>query len=85
MNSFTVHVSDPSGFDEQAVVSLEDVTQLGTMVKMALDEMMEKRTGPMSFPVFVDVHPSTTFSGHAWMYQGKETKPAPTLATVGRN
>lgn len=84
MNTFTVHVSDPTGFDEQAVVTVDDVTQLGDMVKMALDEMVGKRTDPLSFPVFVDVHPSTNFSAHAWMYQGKAKTPQ-VFAGAGHN
>ncbi len=71
MKSFVVHVSDPSGFDEQTTVTVDDVTQLGNLVKAALDEIMLHHASPLAFPVFVDVHPARNFSPHAWMYEQK--------------
>lgn len=71
MKSFVVHVSDPTGFDEQTTVTVDDITQLGNLVKAALDEIMVHHKAPLAFPVFVDVHPARTFSPHAWMYGQK--------------
>lgn len=74
MNSYIVHVSDPAGFDEEAVILAKSTAHLGEAVGAAIDELMEKNNGKLSFPLFIDVHPSTNFSPSAWMY-GKD-RPA---------
>ena len=72
MKSFVVHVSDPKGFDEQTVVEVEDLSSLGKAVQMALDEIASQHPGELTFPLFVDIHPTVTYSTHSWMYQPKK-------------
>lgn len=81
MKSYVVHVSDPTGFDEQAVVTVNEGSTLGEAVHMMLDELAEKCGGKFSFPVFVDIHPSINFATQSWMYS---VKP-PEGVLVGRN
>jgi hypothetical protein len=78
MKAFIVHVSDPTGFDEQTTVTVDDVAQLGKLVKAALDEIMTHHIDPLAFPVFIDVHPARNYSPHAWMYQKSAGKAVAT-------
>lgn len=71
MHSLIVHVSDPSGFDEQITVQIEDGMGLGEALHHAFDELAERNGSPLTFPVFVDVHPTVNFDSHSWMYQQK--------------
>ncbi len=69
MKSYTVHVSDPSGFDDSTEVVVNDGAQLGQAVHLALDELMARHRTPIMFPLFVDVHPTKAYAGNAWMFK----------------
>lgn len=75
MKSFIVHLSDPTGVDEQAVVVVQNEGTLGQAVHMAIDEIVERCGGSLSFPLFVDIHPAHAFKQHAWMYSVEQGRP----------
>jgi hypothetical protein len=69
MKSFIVHLSDPSGVDDQAVVVVQDGMGLGQAVHVAIDELAERHGGQLAFPLFVDIHPVANYKEQAWMYK----------------
>ena len=67
-------MSDPTGFDEQTVVDVDDEARLSAVVHEAIDEMLERHRDGIAFPVFIDIHPRNNFKGHEWMYKEESNR-----------
>lgn len=70
MKTYTVHVSDPSGFDDSVEVEANEDGELGAALHLALDELLARHRAPLMFPIFVDVHPARAYSQNSWMFKG---------------
>jgi len=76
MKSFIVHVSDASQVDVQSEVNVNDSMDLGRVAQLALDEVIEKHGGNITFPIFIDIHPASNFQDVAWMHHGTGSAPS---------
>lgn len=69
MKRFVVRITDAVGVDRQLVVSVVDAESLGSVVHMALDQVMAEAGPQIQYPVFLDIHAAGQFSNVAWMHR----------------
>jgi hypothetical protein len=72
MKAFIVHTSDAKGIDEQTTVEVPDAYDVGRAAQIALDALVEKYGSDLTFPIFVDIHPTEEFLGREWMHESRQ-------------
>jgi len=75
MKAFIVHTSDAKGIDEQTTVEVHDALDVGRAAQLALDALIEKHGTGLTFPIFVDIHPTDEFIDRKWMHQERQKAP----------
>lgn len=70
MDHFIINLTDSAGLDQQIVIGVQGLRDVGCAAQYAIDQVLSQRGREIAFPLFVDIHRAQDFPQVETLYDG---------------